>query len=101
MSEPVALRQKQVELLEQLSRGEQSVSEIAVAWHRRPGPVSTSLATLQRHGLAELSRTSAHSAPGQPLGRWSLTEHGQAVCESLEPTEEQSALDRPATDRSE
>lgn len=99
MSEPLALRRDQVKLLDHLSRGEQSVGEIAAALDRRHGPIITALGTLQRRGLVEFTPTSEHSAPGRPRGRWSLTKKGQAVCEPVEPPKQLSAVDRLGTDQ--
>jgi DNA-binding HxlR family transcriptional regulator len=72
------LRSKQWQLLRQLTSGPQAVGEIAEALGRQPGPVTKALQTLQQRGLVDVADVSEHSAPGQPRGRWSLTQEGLA-----------------------
>ena len=81
MRDGKSLRLKQWELLRQLAVGGQSVSEIAAALDRKPGPVTAALRTLMAQGLVQVSSVSDHSAPGHPRGVWSLTERGREQAE--------------------
>ena len=81
MADSLRLRVKQWQLLRQLTGGARAVGEIAEALGRQPGPVTKALRTLEGLGLVEVTDVAGHSAPGQPRGRWGLTDAGRDLAE--------------------